>query len=177
MKCLLPFLLLATAGFGQLEVVEVLLEHKQPIAYKEFYGTEQVNFEMTRRSFPGTDSVAYYVRVYPIKLSPKNETALFDAPYRDSYLSPADLLKILSFIATATAPDKSEQKVTYWRTITDGLKLGITITPKGERFLHIQLFKANFRRELNKDKELKALGNFALAAYRKWNTLTKTPIR
>ena len=177
MKSVLFLLLLSNLSFAQLEVVEVLIEHQRSMSYYEFSGREQVNFELTRRSFPGTDSVAYYLRVYPVNLSSKNESALFDAPYRDVYLLPSDLLKILSFIATATDAQQTKQKITYWHTITDGLKMGVLFTPQRDRFLLIQLFDASFTRQLSKgkdkNKELEALGNFALSAYRKWNELSK----
>ena len=142
-------LLLSLPIAAQDEIVETLGAYQHEFAFNEFTGRESVNFHFTRHSFPGTDSTAYYLRVFVLNPNRIQETALFNAPYQDIYVNREALQTLMEFLKIGPTLALREHATTYWKDIAEGFRVGITVFPKGRQRFHLRFFGAEFSHAVN----------------------------
>ena len=165
---ILLFLCLSLPLFAQDEIVETLGTYQERFSYDEFTGHESVNFHFTRHSFPGTDSVAYYLRVFVLNPNRVRETALFNAPYQDIYVSRAALAEMVDFLENGPNLALRKHTATYWEDVTEGLRIGITVFPKGSQSFNLQFYGAQFGFSTSRRKSYIDLRSFLQGVLNQW---------
>ena len=133
MKKWIPFLLLllGTSSFAQDEIERIHAEVDYVSGNNENGRSTEVNFHLTEHLYPTRDSAAVRIRVfitYPDFA--ENDKLNFKAPFSDAYLSAAELDGMLQFTAGYVQSSGGELRSIYWKSVTEGFRVGVQIGPR-----------------------------------------------